>query len=465
MSTSITPKSPLRSNRAVNKIDMSTATTPKALLSTKSTSTTPKLSVNTLVSTRSAVTSPITSKQIDIPIPILKTPKRLDSGIIDSSDQINNDAVKDDDPNVIVSGNSNNRFYRSLSISPSKIPRYIKHSKPWIPTNLFTSSRPALSSPPRSLSLRHSFSAPSRYKQLYNNRSIKSAKEFFGSKIDQDDCNENTMNSSDQSICSTSTSTSTTISLQSKEPYKTRLRMRQLTDHLRAREYAGPSVIFSWIIAGFGCMASALSYAELSCIIPSAAWCLTLEYGISGAAVASSWGNKVQEWINGVFRGAASCFFGYIGYDEVCCMAAEAKDPQRVLPQAVLGTIAIVTVFYTLAALALIGMQNYQSIDSDSGFSNAFSNNNWLWAGQLVAVGEIVTLPLVVLVSFLAQPRLLYALSEDGLLSKRFSDLDSRDSNSTSKSDSKDKVDGSINYSKLHSKPDIDDDSIVITDS
>ena len=67
-----------------------------------------------------------------------------------------------------------------------------------------------------------------------------------------------------------------------------------------ANIYAGPSVIFSWIIAGIACVSSAMSYAELSCRIPSsgssysyvfvalgewpafiAAWCLTLEYGVN----------------------------------------------------------------------------------------------------------------------------------------------------------------------------------------
>ena len=59
-----------------------------------------------------------------------------------------------------------------------------------------------------------------------------------------------------------------------------------------------------------------MSYAELSCRIPSAgssyayvyvalgefpaviaAWCLSLEYGISGSAVARSWGDKVNAYI------------------------------------------------------------------------------------------------------------------------------------------------------------------------
>lgn len=60
----------------------------------------------------------------------------------------------------------------------------------------------------------------------------------------------------------------------------------------------------------------------------------------------------------------------------------------------------------------------YDQIDTDSGFSDAFKDRGQRWAQQLVAVGEIVTLPLVVLISFLAQPRLMYAMAEDGLIPK-----------------------------------------------
>lgn len=45
---------------------------------------------------------------------------------------------------------------------------------------------------------------------------------------------------------------------------------------------------------------------------------------------------------------------------------------------------------------------------------------------QITAIGELATLPLVVLVSFMAQPRLLFAMAKDGLLPRLFSEVDSR---------------------------------------
>lgn len=40
-------------------------------------------------------------------------------------------------------------------------------------------------------------------------------------------------------------------------------------------------------------------------------------------------------------------------------MGSEAKNPKKNLPRAVVGVLAIVTVLYVLASLALVGMQNY----------------------------------------------------------------------------------------------------------
>lgn len=76
--------------------------------------------------------------------------------------------------------------------------------------------------------------------------------------------------------------------------------------------------------------------------------------------------------VSGVLRGATSSFFGYLGYDEICCLAGEAKNPRQNLPRAVLITLTLVSSLYVLAAISLTGMQHYTEISETSGFSLAF---------------------------------------------------------------------------------------------
>ena len=128
--------------------------------------------------------------------------------------------------------------------------------------------------------------------------------------------------------------------------------------------------------------------------------------------------------VTGVVRGATGTFFGFLGYDAVCCLGGEAMNPQRNLPVAILATLGSVTVLYVLATLALTGMQPSADISPVAGFPHAFYSLGHSWAGQFVAAGEILTLPIVVLITIMAQPRLMHAMSVDGLLPPLFRKVD-----------------------------------------
>mmetsp|Transcript_30181 Transcript_30181/g.44075 ORF Transcript_30181/g.44075 Transcript_30181/m.44075 type:complete len:495 (-) Transcript_30181:28-1512(-) len=131
---------------------------------------------------------------------------------------------------------------------------------------------------------------------------------------------------------------------------------------------------------------------------------------------------ELNGW-NGIMRGATTSFFGYLGYDGICCVAGEAINPTVNLPKAVMYTLIIVTALYVVAALALTGMQNYTEISVESGFPEAFASRGVMWAAQLTAAGEVITLPIVVLISGVLQPRLQYALARDGLLPHMFCEV------------------------------------------
>eukprot|EP00644_Phytophthora_capsici_P009029 jgi/Phyca11/541304/estExt2_Genewise1Plus.C_PHYCAscaffold_60508 len=128
----------------------------------------------------------------------------------------------------------------------------------------------------------------------------------------------------------------------------------------------------------------------------------------------------------GVLLGASASFYGYIGYDEVCCLAGEAKDPARNIPRAVVGTILGAATLSILATFALVGMQKYSEIDAEESYGNAFSSIGLDWAASFVASGEVLTMPITSFIGFLAQPRVQYAMAKDGLLPSMFADVDSK---------------------------------------
>ncbi|ETV64011.1 hypothetical protein H257_19054 [Aphanomyces astaci] len=126
----------------------------------------------------------------------------------------------------------------------------------------------------------------------------------------------------------------------------------------------------------------------------------------------------------GVMLGASASFYGYIGYDEVCCLAAEAKNPTRDIPRAVFGTVVGAAFLSTLATLSLVGMQKYTEIDVAESYGTALRHVGYHWAAPIVEIGEVFTMPVGILIGFLAQPRVQYAMSKDGLLPACFSSLD-----------------------------------------
>mmetsp|Transcript_70144 Transcript_70144/g.195139 ORF Transcript_70144/g.195139 Transcript_70144/m.195139 type:complete len:540 (+) Transcript_70144:48-1667(+) len=129
---------------------------------------------------------------------------------------------------------------------------------------------------------------------------------------------------------------------------------------------------------------------------------------------------------NGVFAGSVTTFFGFLGYDEVCCLAGEAQDPRKSVPVAVLGTIVVATVLPVIGSLALVGMAPYAEIDANAGFEVAFRQKGWHTLAHAVAIGQLVVLFVVTYMCFMAQPRVFYALAKDGLLPKRFLEVDAQ---------------------------------------
>ena len=302
-----------------------------------------------------------------------------------------------------------------------------------------------------------------------------------------------------------------------------------------AAQFAGPAIVLSFLIAGFGCALTGMCYAELAAMIPAAGsaysftytalgeaaawiigWNLLLEYvfaasyvtvGWSGylMSLLSQWGvmlpssltnapfaigphgltttgglingpgsmfaaamalialrgvrlssivNGVivalkvgalllvvgfgslhihpRNWVpfmpanegfghygwSGVLRAAAVVFVSYLGFDAIATLAQDTRNPQRNVPIGILGSLGAVSLLYIAVSLVLTGLVSYQMLDSASPLSVALRGGGpaLTWLLPIVDLAAVIGLGSVVLVIMLAQPRILMAMSRDGLV-------------------------------------------------
>ena len=119
---------------------------------------------------------------------------------------------------------------------------------------------------------------------------------------------------------------------------------------------------------------------------------------------------------SGVMRGAAVIFFAYIGFDAVSTAAQEAKNPQKDMPLGILGSLALCTVLYIMVAGTLTGLVPYADLNVPDPVAVGIDATGVSWGKFLVKAGAVAGLASVMLVLLLAQSRVFFAMSKDGLL-------------------------------------------------
>ncbi|MGH7455017.1 MAG: APC family permease, partial [bacterium] len=122
----------------------------------------------------------------------------------------------------------------------------------------------------------------------------------------------------------------------------------------------------------------------------------------------------------GMLAGAALAFFAYIGFDSVSTHAEEAKKPQRDVPIGIVASLLICTVLYVAVVAVMTGMVPYDQLDINAPVATAFLQVGLGWAKFLIAVAGVAGITSVMLVLMLSLPRVLLAMSRDGLLPASF---------------------------------------------
>ncbi|MEQ1765296.1 MAG: amino acid permease [Pyrinomonadaceae bacterium] len=132
---------------------------------------------------------------------------------------------------------------------------------------------------------------------------------------------------------------------------------------------------------------------------------------------------------SGILTGAAVIFFAYIGFDAVSTASQEAKNPQKDMPRAIIGSLAICTVLYILVAAIMVGLVPYTQLKEEaapiaaaitaaSGMAVQGSTVAFVLASfsMIIKLGAVLGLSSTMVVQIMGQPRIFYAMAKDGLL-------------------------------------------------
>ncbi|XP_004925382.2 cationic amino acid transporter 2 isoform X1 [Bombyx mori] len=118
----------------------------------------------------------------------------------------------------------------------------------------------------------------------------------------------------------------------------------------------------------------------------------------------------------GIIRGAAVCFYGFIGFDCVATAGEEARRPQRSIPAAVAGSLLVVFLAYCGVSCVLTLVLPYYLQDEKAPFPFVYDRLGWPWAKYAVSVGAICALCSSLMGAVFPLPRIIYAMASDGLL-------------------------------------------------
>ncbi len=137
----------------------------------------------------------------------------------------------------------------------------------------------------------------------------------------------------------------------------------------------------------------------------------------------NNWNPFMPNGFSGVLKGVSAVFYAYIGFDAISTMAEESKNPQRDLPRGMIYSLLICTILYILIALILTGIENYSLFGGVADPLAFVFEKRAPWIEKIISISAVVATTSVLLVFQIGQPRIWMSMSRDGLLPKRFQQL------------------------------------------
>lgn len=127
----------------------------------------------------------------------------------------------------------------------------------------------------------------------------------------------------------------------------------------------------------------------------------------------------------GILQGSSACIFSFVGFDAISTVSQEAINPQRDIPIATMGSLALCTALYVAVGIVITGLVSYTKLDVPDPIAVAVdaAGDGMLWLRPIIKLGAIFGLTSVINVLLMGQARIFYSMAEDGLLPPFFAVL------------------------------------------
>ncbi|KAH8038269.1 hypothetical protein HPB51_000242 [Rhipicephalus microplus] len=120
--------------------------------------------------------------------------------------------------------------------------------------------------------------------------------------------------------------------------------------------------------------------------------------------------------IGGVLNGAASCFYGFVGFDVIATMGEEVRNPRRAIPVSIVVSLGVVFLAYFGVSIIETLLWPYYAQNVSAPLPFVFQQVGWSVAKWIITIGALAGLSTSLLGGMFPLPRVLYAMGTDGLI-------------------------------------------------
>jgi len=121
--------------------------------------------------------------------------------------------------------------------------------------------------------------------------------------------------------------------------------------------------------------------------------------------------------VQGIFAAAALMFFAYLGFEDIANIAEETKNPEKILPRALILSILITAIFYVLVALSAVSLAGWKELGASSA-PLAYAASKVLGESAFSVMSYIALFATAntVLIILMVGSRMIYGMAKNGSL-------------------------------------------------